>query len=321
MRPAFRSIAALGVLLLLAACNLPAAGAPPLPTKTAAGEPRLTVSPAGTRPLSITEAAPTPAPPPSPTPVPSPAGEASLGSLTVTLPDTGEITLQDGRFTAGNTHVILLETAQGDGLAAALLSVNLGGSGSFVYLAAFAPQGGTFVQQGEAVFIEDRPEIHSLTVQEGHILVDAALHWGDEPLCCPTKHALLTFLPTAEGTRLQRVSTFTPDGTERRIVLAAPANFAEVTAPVQVEGRVSVMPFENALTYRWVTADGLEVLEEGGFMAQPDDPDVMGGSGTFSAALPLPAVPPHLDLQLQILDLSMRDGSVLAMDSVWLTVK
>ncbi len=321
MRPPFRNIAALGVLLFLAACNLPAAGAPPLPTERPAGEPRLTASPAGTLPLSITEAAPTPAPSPSPTPVPSSAGEASLRNLTVTLPDTGEITLQDGRFTAGDTHVTLLETAQGEGLAAALLSVNLGGSGSFAYLVTFAPQGGTFAQQGEAVFIEDRPEIHNLAVREGHVLVDAALHWEDEPLCCPTKHVLLTFLPMEDGARLQRVSTFTPDGTERRIVLAAPANFAEVTAPVQVEGRVSVMPFENTLTYRWVTADGLDVLEEGGFMAQPDDPDVMGGSGTFSAALPLPAVPPYLDLQLQILDLSMRDGSALAMDSVWLTVK
>ncbi len=316
MLPAFRNLAALGVLLLLAACNLPSPEASPVLTAAPSGEPRLTETPARGGALSITEAAPTQAVPAEPSPPLS-----TLQNVRIELPDTGAVILQEGRFIAGETRVVLDEVAAEGNLGAAVVYVNLGGSGNFAYLLTFAVQEGRFVQQGAAVFLEDRPEIRSLKVAEGRILVDATVHWADEPFCCPTKHVLLTFLPTEWGTLLERVSTFTPEGTERRIALSAPANFAEVVAPVQVAGRVSVMPFENTLTYRYATPDGLKVLEEGGFMAQPDDPDTMGGAGSFSVALPAPPVPPYADVQLQILEISMRDGSVLAMDSVWLTVK
>ncbi len=255
---------------------------------------------------------------PTAEPVLAPASaldEEALQQVTLTLPETGTITLRDGAWVEGEKRVRLLDWAAGwltyDGSrdAVAAFSLNLGGSGHFVYLAVFNNQDGLPVQQGQAVFLADRPELLNLSLVDGLVFVEARLHWGDDPLCCPQKSVRLIYHPWAEGLRLQSFAAATGETSWHEVRFLRLAMDDEW---VSVYGVVTVMPFENTLVYRWRTLDG-QVLAEGPLQAQPDDPNVMGGSGTFTLTLPWPTPLPEGPLWLEVYEPSMRDGS-------WLTL-
>ncbi len=303
------------LLLLLAACALPQADAPPGAVHPSMTETAPTQAPP--RPSPLPPPSPTPPPLPSPTTEQPAEGVSALQNARVDLPETGAVRLREGRFSEGEVRLTLQEVAVGGEMAAAVVSVNLGGSGNFAYLLHLENEGGQWKQRGAAYFIEDRPILHALTLEEGRIVLEVTLHWLDEPFCCPTKRARLVFEPVEGGLRLQRLSTFTAGGTEYALTLRSAEIVGEEGASVAVSGRVSVTPFEGMLTYRCLGEDGLTVLAEGGLMVTPDNPQVPGSPGAFEAVLPLPPLPPGAGFQLQIVDLSLRDDSPVAMDAVW----
>ncbi len=261
--------------------------------------------------------------PPTPTPLPD-LDEAALQVATLTLPETGPITLQDGYYAQGETRVSLLTWAKGwlvynGGIdAVAAVSLNTGGTGNFVYLVAFYNEQGTAMQHGDAIFVGDRVQINELSIWDGRIMLDAVTHWQDEPFCCPSKHVRLTYKNTSWGWRLERMATFMPAGAVHQV------SFLRVGplegSRLQIYGLVSTLPAENTLVYRWRAAEdtGGAILEQGTITVIPDD---TGSAGHFEAAIPLPAVPPNFDAVLQIVEISLRDGSVLAQDSAWVTLE
>ena len=93
---------------------------------------------------------------------------------------------------------------------------------------------------------------------------------------------ILTGSPTAPPTTPQPA---TPTTRPREIVLTGPEESTVVTSPVDVEGRVSVMPFEANLRGRVYDARGRVVREEP-IQVRPDVEGELGGPGTFAGAIP-----------------------------------
>lgn len=89
----------------------------------------------------------------------------------------------------------------GDGVAdgAAVLVENSGGSGSFVYLAAVVWQNEQAVNVS-TLPLEDRLLAEELTLAEGKITLKATKHGPDDPMCCPSVKATMTF--QLEGDKL-----------------------------------------------------------------------------------------------------------------------
>ena len=96
----------------------------------------------------------------------------------------------------------------------------------------------------------------------------------------------------------------------RTITLTAPAAGAAVTSPVEVQGRVTVAPFENTLVGTVVDAAG-RTLGTGPVSVTPDDPGALGGPGAFSGEVGFSGAAGGAG-RVVVADVSAADGSVLA---------
>jgi hypothetical protein len=205
----------------------------------------------------------------------------------------------------------------GAGDAAALVAENYGGSGTFVSLIVFVNNNGSPVQAAVAP-IDDRPMINDINIEAGQVALQATVHSFEDPMCCPTLETTRHYELTATGLLLRDFSTKTADGRWREIEITSPLD-GEGGASLQVKGTVAVSPFENNLSYHIYDASGAELA------AGPVPVEVTGtqpGSpGTFDTLILLNNAPKDSILRLEIQDLSPADGSLLAMDSVLLTIK
>jgi len=117
-------------------------------------------------------------------------------------------------------------------------------------------------------------------------------------------------------------ATETPPGTPtippRDIVLTAPSPGVTVDSPVEVRGRVSVMPFEANLRGRVYDAQGGVVGEEP-IQVQPDVEDELGGPGTFVGSIPY-QVETDGPGEVEIAEISARDGSIVVSATVAVTL-
>lgn len=103
----------------------------------------------------------------------------------------------------------------------------------------------------------------------------------------------------------------------RTIVLDNPAPGASVTSPVEVRGRVTIAPFENALVGRVYDGSG-QLVGMGPVTVAPDVPGTLGGTGSFAGQLTFAG--PIGAGRVEVADLSERDGSVLASASANVTL-
>jgi len=281
--------------------------------------------------------------PASPTPVPvqstapAPTVTPTTAQLTVdqlknaqyqlgARDDHAVVQLTDGKYQQGTdtttldyAHIelskfISVGDLTGDGIneAAAIFFENYGGSGVFGFLALYTNVNGlpVFIS---STLIDDRPQINSMTIENGEVHLDAVIHGAQDPGCCPALQTTRSYALVNNKLRMTNYSTVTPNGTKRTIEISSPANGTESTGNVQVSGTVSIAPFENNLSY--FIYDG-----EGKQLASGPVP-VTAAPGTFSELIPLTGVPTDTTIYLEIQDISAADGSWLAMDSVKLIVK
>lgn len=238
------------------------------------------------------------------------------------------VQLVDGAYTEGKpgeegylevrvTDVAIGDlTADGINEAAAIVSEYYGGSGVFVFLAAYEEQKDQAVFN-TSVFIDDRPKIEGLRIDNNEIRLIATVHRLDEAMCCPT-------LETVRHYRLDNqldmsdYATLTPDGRPRTITIESPPDGMAVSGSIQVQGRVAVAPFENNLIYS--VKDGGDVeLSRGAVTVSADG---LGGPGTFDVTIPMSdTLWPGAVITVEIQDVSPADGQLLGMDSVRLVVK
>lgn len=226
---------------------------------------------------------------------------------------------QPGYVAVVMTDSIAFGDLDGDGAddAAAVIVENYGGTGQFVSVAAFLNRGGLPVYVASR-FIDDRALVNAFAIYNGEIYLDAMIHGFEDPGCCPN-------FPTRQVLRLWQgalvLSSFssqTPMGAERIINIESPANDVEVEKIFTLRGRVSIAPFENNLVYEIYIPGMSEPFTVGPLMVNAPD---MGAPGTFELPLNFSAAGYTGPARITLSDISAADGSLLAMDALFVIIK
>ncbi|HZD41399.1 MAG TPA: Gmad2 immunoglobulin-like domain-containing protein [Terriglobales bacterium] len=239
------------------------------------------------------------------------------------------VQLNDGTFEQGLpgsdnylsvkvTDFVAMGDLNGDGTdeVAALVSENYGGTGVFVFLAVYARENGKLTFQ-TSTMVDDRPQLNTLSIESGEIFLDAIIHGQDDPMCCPTLKTTRHYRLAENQLDMTDYATFTPDGKPRAIKIESPRDGTEVFTSVPLEGSVSMAPFEDSLVYRIYDVSGIELSAGAIPVSVPD----AGTAGTFNTLINLGKVLSGTIIHIEVQDLSAKDGSLLAMDSVELVVK
>jgi hypothetical protein len=113
--------------------------------------------------------------------------------------------------------------------------VDMGGSGTFYYLAAVVDQNGTPVNV-DTVLLGDRVNIQSVAIKSGLITVNMVSSGPNDPMCCPSLEVTLTY--KLEGDKLVEQTDFT--GTYTASMPAASSPGIEVTLTVNADGTVQM---------------------------------------------------------------------------------
>jgi hypothetical protein len=199
--------------------------------------------------------------------------------------------------------------------AALLIAENYGGTGVFVSVAAVLNDNGQ-PRHAASYTIDDRPAINSLEIRNGEIFLDAVVHDPNDAGCCPELPVTRTFRLVGIQLMLVGATSKTPDGSERVIMIDAPLSGAEVSGTFQLQGSITISPFENTLGYSFFGPDGSELVRAPIMVAATE----LGGPATFDSLIDLSDLPPG-PVWLTLADFSAADGSVLALDSVELIVR
>jgi hypothetical protein len=282
-------------------------------------------------PASVTLAFPTPV---RPTPLPDIPGispeqvrnsEYQLGFLD----QIRTVSLIDGQYEEGSpggtdfvsvsvTDFIARGDLNGDGEneAVAVVAENYGGSGTFVFLAVYQylNEEAVFLT---SIFLDDRPLINDLAVEDGEIFVDATVHNPDDPMCCPTLPTTRHYLLNGVNLILTDFTTRTPMGELRQITIEAPVDTAQVSGIIRLLGNITVAPFENNLVYRVYDLGGVE-LSAGPIPVETSAP---GAPGEFEKAVDLGNILTNTTVRVTVEDRNAADNSLLAMDSIFLQVR
>ncbi len=252
----------------------------------------------------------------------------ALRNATYVLPTYGKtVKLTDGNYRYETStellDVILLDVyatgdLNGDGVedAAVILGENGGGSGTFESVIVVYNENGTPVQAAAAT-LGDRVLVRSAAIQSGEIILEMQVHGPNDGLCCPSVPTLQTYRMIGGYLWMTRLTSNLQTGTERIITVTGPANGADVTSPFTVTGDVTIAPFENNLACRIFLSDGTPVNESPLTVDAPD----LGAPGTFSLIIDLSSAGITGPVIIQFVDISMADGSTLALGSVVVNVK
>jgi hypothetical protein len=165
--------------------------------------------------------------------------------------------------------------------------------------------------------VDDRPQVNELSIDKDGIFFDAVVHGPDEPMCCPALHTARHYRLIDNQLDMIDYVTFTQDDRPRTITIEAPVDGTDVFKSVEIKGSVAIAPFENTLVYRILDVGGVELAIGSITVSAPD----LGAPGTFDETILLGNVLSGAVIRIELQDLSAKDGSLLAMDSVELVVK
>ena len=244
--------------------------------------------------------------------------------------DHAVVQLTDGKYQQGTdattldfayiglTEFISIGDLTGDGIneAAAIFFENYGGTGNFGFLAIYTNVNGLPVFLSSTM-IDDRPMINGMNIENGEVYLDAIVHGFEDGGCCPTLPTTRRYALVNNQLRLTNYTTATPNGKIRTIEITSPANGTEVAGSVQVNGTVSIAPFENNLSYFIYDDAGNQLVAGHVNVAAPD----LGAPGIFNESIALAGIPAGITVYLEIQDISAADSSILALDAVKLLVR
>lgn len=202
--------------------------------------------------------------------------------------------------------------------AAIVLVENYGGSGMFEYLVPVFNNGGS-ASPSSGFLLGDRVAVNSIMIEDGRILLDMVVQGPNDPFCCPSQAMTQTFkFYWGPGLIQVGVSSGTPTGGLREIDIENPTASTEVSKQIHLTGKVSISPFENTLLVRIVDANNIPIYQ-GPIMVSAAD---IGAPGSFETLVDISSSSPSSGMiRIEVLDISMADGSTIAMDSVDVNLK
>jgi basic membrane protein A len=207
----------------------------------------------GVEPVTEEAQSETAAPAPAEPPAASTGGvtEESMANATYNVegPASGTATLVNGVYSEpaapGSASEIvvtlsplsILGDLNGDGVTdgAAILMVDMGGSGTFYHLAAVVDQNGTPVNV-DTVLLGDRVNIQSVAIKSSLITINMVTSGPNDPMCCPSLEVTLTY--KLEGDKLMEQTDF--NGTYTASMPSASSPGIEVTLTVNPDGTVQM---------------------------------------------------------------------------------
>jgi hypothetical protein len=240
------------------------------------------------------------------------------------------VTLVDGKYEAGSgadfISVSMLDQAaigdlNADGIqdAAIILLENYGGTGQFEYLVpVFGGDG--FISASSGYFLGDRVLVNSMKMEDGKITLEMLVQAPNDAMCCPSQSMTQSFrYYWGPGLILVNATSGTTANALREITIEAPARGSEITLQVSLKGSFTIAPFENTLLVNIFNMDDGGNYYQGPIMVSAPD---MGAPGTFDAVIDLaPYAPSPGSFRIEVLEVSMADGSTLALDSVDVILK
>ncbi len=238
------------------------------------------------------------------------------------------VQLTDGKFTEnmadGSTLLVYLNEnvafgdINNDGIddAALLILESMGGTGIFYSITAFI-SGSMGFTQTNSLFIDDRAIIHSLIIENGEVILNANVHGINDPMVNPTVTMTKTYHLFNDGLSLWRQTTLLTDRSIRSIEINTPVENEEVSGSVTITGTMAIAPFENNLQVQFIGQDGMPNFI-GPLMVNAVD---MGQPATFNVTMPISSFPAGALVKIQLMEVSMADGSPMLIDSVLVRVK
>ena len=273
--------------------------------------------------------------PPVPTPTANPPTEMPgltiefIKNSIVNAPEMQRsIQLTDGKFSEnmadGSTLMVYLNEnvafgdINNDGIddAAFLIVESMGGTGIFYSITSFISGSQGFTQTNSR-FIDDRAVIHSLMIDNSEVILNANVHAINDPMVNPTVTMTKTYRYFNDGLSLWRQTTLMSDGTIRSINIDTPMENEEVSGSVTITGTMPIAPFENNLQIQFIGQNGMANYI-GSFMV---DAEEMGQPATFNVTMPISSFPSGAMVKIQLMEVSMADGSPMLIDSVLVKVK
>jgi hypothetical protein len=250
---------------------------------------------------------------------PAPDGSSNTVTLTDGLYLQGGDSSQPGYVSVTLAGITASGDLNGDAApdAAVILAENYGGTGVFTSVVAVLNQGGQPFF-GASAYLDDRAIINAIQIENGEILLDAVIHGMQDPGCCPTLATRQTYRYWQNSLSLAGFSTQTPAGDWRTIQITTPVNGAEMEKVFTLSGTVSIAPFENNLGYQVYIPGMTEPFTQGAITVNAPD---FGAPGTFELPLNFSASGYTGPVRIALVDLSAADGSLLALDALFVQVK
>jgi hypothetical protein len=201
--------------------------------------------------------------------------------------------------------------------AAVILVENYGGTGQFVHIGAVLNRDGQPIH-ADSFFLGDRVAVNALGIQNGEIVAALTVHGPEEPACCPSVPANIHLRLINENQLVvTRFTTRTPAGQERAINIRAPLSGSEASGSITISGDITIAPFENNLIYTVYDSEYQQITQS---YITVDAPD-LGAPGTFTLTLDLASLGRTGNIYVEISDISVADGSTIALAQIQLIVR
>ena len=237
--------------------------------------------------------------------------QLSDGKWTETQADGSiQMVMLDGHFAAGDLNADGID----DGVV--VTAESMGGSGVFYSVVAFVNENGAYVQKGSA-FIDDRPIIHSLEIIDGEIILNVNVHGLNDPMVDPTVNLTKTYRLIGNRFVTFRQTQLLADGKVREINITSPVDFSEASGSTIITGDMPIAPFENTLLVQVFNEKNTASFTSSTMVNAAD----VGQPATFSVKVPLDKFAVGDLVVIQLVEVSMADGSNMTLDSVILRVR
>lgn len=237
------------------------------------------------------------------------------------------IQMKDGKFSGvvegiELTSMILPEIQFGDlnadGIddAAFLLAEDTGGSATFISLIVVYSKDGQYAQ-APGWMIDDRPILHSLEIDQGVVKVAGLIHGPNDSMVNPTTEVKQEYLLFTDHLVITRFTSAFQGGAEHAILLDTPKAGEIISDPIHIAGSMPIGPFENNISLSVTDEQGNQIYQSG-FMVDAAD---MGAPATFDSQVAISGLVSGSRILLALEELSMADGTPIAINAVVLTVK
>ena len=200
--------------------------------------------------------------------------------------------------------------------AALLLSENTGGSGIFVSLVVVYSEDGKF-KQAPGFGIDDRPIINKMVIEESLVKLEGFIHGPNDPMVDPTLAVKEEYSVLEGRLVLTRLTSAISSGGEHAIFIDSPVDGEEVAGSIRLTGSMPIGPFENNLSILVSDPTGQQFFHSGFMVNAPD----MGAPATFDNTIQLPQIAPGTMIIVTLSELSMANGTPMAIETVILKVK